>query len=84
MFACARVGAPEVKESTMKSHTRAALFILLGLSSPIMSGCALASGDAVGAAAVDYFSGENVIVKVPNDKGLVECDCHDSLSLYPG
>ncbi len=59
----------------MKNPTRAALFILLGLSAPIMSGCALAAGAAVGAAAVDYFFDDNDVCNGPNDEGLLDSDC---------
>lgn len=61
----------------MKNPTRAALLILLGLSAPIMSGCALAAGAAVGAAAVDYFSDDNNECNGPNDEGLLDSDCND-------
>jgi hypothetical protein len=58
--------------------TRAALFILLGLTGATMvSGCALAAGAAVGAAAVDYFSDDNDVCNGPNDEGLLDSDCHD-------
>ncbi|MGD9981474.1 MAG: hypothetical protein AB7H66_07970 [Hyphomonadaceae bacterium] len=59
------------------TRTRAALFILLGLATPIVSGCALAAGAAVGAAAVDYFSDDNDVCNGPNDEGLLDSDCHD-------
>lgn len=57
--------------------TRAALFILLGLAVPIVSGCALAAGAAVGAAAVDYFFDDNDVCNGPNDEGLLDSDCND-------
>ena len=60
------------------SQTRAALFILLGLTGATMvSGCALAAGAAVGAAAVDYFSDDNDECNGPNDEGLLDSDCND-------
>ncbi|MBX3430665.1 MAG: hypothetical protein KF779_13870 [Hyphomonadaceae bacterium] len=59
----------------MKNPTRAALLIILGLSAPIMSGCALAAGAAVGAAAVDYFTDDNDVCNGPNDEGLLDSDC---------
>jgi hypothetical protein len=59
----------------MKSNTRAALFILLGLTVPLASGCALAAGAAVGAAAVDYFSDDNDECNGPSDEGLLDSDC---------
>lgn len=60
------------------SKTRAALFVLLGLTAPAMlGGCALAAGAAVGAAAVDYFSDDNDECNGPNDEGLLDSDCHD-------
>ncbi|HYD88720.1 MAG TPA: hypothetical protein VEA80_14695 [Vitreimonas sp.] len=60
------------------SQTRAALFILLGLTGATMvSGCALAAGAAVGAAAVDYFQDDNDECNGPNDEGLLDSDCHD-------
>lgn len=63
----------------MRSNsTRAALFILLGLTGATMvSGCALAAGAAVGAAAVDYFFDDNDECNGPNDEGLLDSDCHD-------
>ena len=62
----------------MRTHTRAALFILLGLTAPLASGCALAAGAAVGAAAVDYFFDDNDVCNGPNDEGLLDSDCNDS------
>ncbi len=60
------------------SNTRAALFVLLGLTAPvILGGCAAAAGAAVGAAAVDYFSDDNDECNGPNDEGLLDSDCHD-------
>jgi hypothetical protein len=59
----------------MNARTRAALFILLGLTAPLASGCALAAGAAVGAAAVDYFSDDNNVCNGPNDEGLLDSDC---------
>lgn len=61
----------------MTTRTRAALFVLLGLTVPLASGCALAAGAAVGAAAVDYFSDDNNECNGPNDEGLLDSDCHD-------
>ncbi len=60
------------------SRTRAALIALLALSAPIVSGCALAAGAAVGAAAVDYFSDDNNECNGPNDEGLLDSDCSDN------
>jgi len=62
----------------MTNRTRAALFILLGLTAPIVSGCALAAGAAVGAAAVDYFSDDNNECNGPNDEGLLDSDCSEN------
>jgi hypothetical protein len=62
----------------MNTPTRAALFVLLGLTAPLASGCALAAGAAVGAAAVDYFSDDNNECNGPNDEGLLDSDCNDS------
>jgi hypothetical protein len=62
----------------MNTRTRAALFILLGLTAPLASGCALAAGAAIGAAAVDYFSDDNNECNGPNDEGLLDSDCNDS------
>ena len=59
------------------SQTRTALFILLGLTAPAISGCALAAGAAVGAAAVDYFFDDNDVCHGPNDEGLLDSDCND-------
>lgn len=59
------------------SHTRAALVVLLGLSAPAVSGCALAAGAAAGAAAVDYFFDDNDECNGPNDEGLLDSDCND-------
>lgn len=60
------------------SNLRAALFVLLGLTGATMvSGCALAAGAAVGAAAVDYFFDDNDVCNGPNDEGLLDSDCHD-------
>ncbi len=63
----------------MRSNTtRAALFVLLGLTGATMvSGCAAAAGAAVGAAAVDYFFDDNDECNGPNDEGLLDSDCHD-------
>jgi hypothetical protein len=61
----------------MNTPTRVAAFILLGLSAPLASGCALAAGAAVGAAAVDYFSDDNDECNGPNDEGLLDSDCND-------
>ena len=62
----------------MKNPTRVALIILLGFSAPIMSGCALAAGAAIGAAAVDYFSDDNDECNGPNDEGLLDSDCRNN------
>ncbi|MFO1017230.1 MAG: hypothetical protein U1E03_06505 [Hyphomonadaceae bacterium] len=62
----------------MNTRTRAALFILLGLTAPLASGCALAAGAAVGAAAVDYFSDDNNECNGPNDEGLLDSDCTEN------
>lgn len=62
----------------MNTRTRAALFILLGLTAPLASGCALAAGAAVGAAAVDYFSDDNNECNGPNDEGLLDSDCSEN------
>ena len=62
----------------MNTRIRAALFILLGLTAPVISGCALAAGAAVGAAAVDYFQDDNDECNGPNDEGLLDSDCNDS------
>jgi hypothetical protein len=62
----------------MTSRTRAALFILLGLTAPLASGCALAAGAAIGAAAVDYFSDDNNECNGPNDEGLLDSDCREN------
>ena len=62
----------------MNTRTRAAFFVLLGLSAPLASGCALAAGAAIGAAAVDYFSDDNNECNAPNDEGLLDSDCNDS------
>lgn len=61
----------------MKSQTRIALFILLGFSAPMISGCALAAGAAVGAAAVDYFFDDDDVCNGPNDEGLLDSDCRN-------
>jgi hypothetical protein len=67
------------REPQMKTNTtKTALFILLGLTGATMvSGCALAAGAAVGAAAVDYFSDDNDECNGPNDEGLLDSDCND-------
>ena len=57
------------------SSTRAALIILLGLTAPLASGCAVAAGAAAGAAAVDYFFDDNDVCNGPNDEGLLDSDC---------
>lgn len=62
----------------MNTRTRAALFVLLGLTAPLASGCALAAGAAVGAAAVDYFSDDNNECNGPNDEGLLDSDCSEN------
>ena len=62
----------------MTNRTRAALFVLLGLTAPVVSGCALAAGAAVGAAAVDYFSDDNNECNGPNDEGLLDSDCSEN------
>ena len=62
----------------MTSRTRVALFILLGLTAPLASGCALAAGAAIGAAAVDYFSDDNNECNGPNDEGLLDSDCREN------
>jgi hypothetical protein len=62
----------------MITRTRAALIALLALSAPVISGCALAAGAAVGAAAVDYFSDDNDECNGPNDEGLLDSDCNDN------
>ncbi|MBN8608681.1 MAG: hypothetical protein J0L81_17320 [Caulobacterales bacterium] len=62
----------------MNTRTRAALFVLLGLTAPLASGCALAAGAAVGAAAVDYFSDDNDECNGPNDEGLLDSDCSEN------
>lgn len=59
-------------------RTRAALIALLALSAPMASGCALAAGAAVGAAAVDYFTDDNDECNGPNDEGLLDSDCSDN------
>lgn len=62
----------------MNTRIRAALFVLLGLTAPVISGCALAAGAAIGAAAVDYFTDDNNECNGPNDEGLLDSDCTDS------
>jgi hypothetical protein len=60
------------------TRTRAALFVLLGLTAPLaLGGCAVAAGAAVGAAAVDYFFDDNDVCNGPNDEGLLDSDCND-------
>ena len=49
--------------------------VLLGFTVPLASGCALAAGAAVGAAAVDYFFDDNDVCNGPNDEGLLDSDC---------
>lgn len=61
----------------MRTRSAAALIVVLGLTAPLASGCALAAGAAVGAAAVDYFSDDNDECNGPNDEGLLDSDCHD-------
>jgi len=61
----------------MNTRTRAAFIALLAIAAPMASGCALAAGAAVGAAAVDYFSDDNDVCNGPNDEGLLDSDCHD-------
>ena len=61
----------------MNTRTRAALFVVLGLTPTILGGCALAAGAAVGAAAVDYFSDDNDECNGPNDEGILDSDCND-------
>jgi len=63
----------------MKStRARVALIVLLGLTAPMASGCALAAGAAIGAAAVDYFSDDNDVCDGPNDEGILDSDCRDN------
>jgi hypothetical protein len=59
----------------MKTTTRVAAFILLGLAAPLATGCAVAAGAAAGAAAVDYFFDDNDECNGPNDEGLLDSDC---------
>jgi hypothetical protein len=44
----------------------------------LASGCALAAGAAIGAAAVDYFSDDNNECNGPNDEGLLDSDCREN------
>lgn len=62
----------------MKINLIITLFVLLGLTAPVaLSGCAVAAGAAVGAAAADFFVDDNDVCDGPNDAGLIDSDCHD-------